>query len=163
MISFIIIGRNEGWKLSNCLESVYNTVSQNSIIEYEVIYVDSKSSDDSIKRAEKLKGVKIINLDGDINAAIARNVGAKEAKGDVLFFLDGDMVIEPSIFPLFYSNEYGLEYPFMSGNFDNYFYDQSWNFLYKDSGMKLLEDKNMYTVGGLFFIERKLWNKVSGM
>ena len=50
MISFIVIGRNEGWKLTKCFESIYDTINYNKLINYEIIYVDSASTDDSIDR-----------------------------------------------------------------------------------------------------------------
>ena len=86
MISFIIIGRNEGWKLTKCLQSVFDTISFNNIDKYEVIYGDSKSEDDSIDRVKRFSNVSIISLTGEINAAIARNVGVNHSKGSVLFY-----------------------------------------------------------------------------
>ena len=85
-ISFIIIGRNEGWKLTNCLKSVFNTITYNKLDNYEIIYVDSKSTDNSIESVKQFKNVKIFQLTIDYNAAIARNVGANKSKGQVLFF-----------------------------------------------------------------------------
>ena len=83
MISFIIIGRNEGWKLPKCLDSVIQTVNQNKIIEHEIVYVDSNSTDDSIEKAKKYKNVLVLKLTKDFNAAIARNIGVKVSKGEV--------------------------------------------------------------------------------
>ena len=51
--------------------------------------------------------VKIYIITGKFNAAIARNIGAKEAKGDV-FFIDGDMEILPDFLPLVYNEKWGL-------------------------------------------------------
>ncbi len=162
-ISIIIIGRNEGWKLTKCLQSVYDTIGANKLIDYEVIYVDSRSTDDSIDRARSFNKVRIIQLTGDINAAIARNVGAKEAKGDNLFFLDGDMELISDHFSFFYKKECGLVYPFLSGDWDNYYYTQDWMFINKDNGSCLITDVKRSTVGGLFLIEKQLWNDVGGM
>jgi glycosyltransferase involved in cell wall biosynthesis len=79
MISFIIIGRNEGWKLTKCLQSVFETIAYNKLKNAEVIYVDSKSTDDSIERAKAFDKVKVLLITGECNAAIASNIGAKEA------------------------------------------------------------------------------------
>lgn len=164
MISFIIIGLNEGWKLSNCFESVINTIEYNGLKNYEIIYVDSKSTDKSVPTAKKYKISKILVLTDDRNAAIARNVGVKESKGDVLFFIDGDMELLPDKLPLVYSESGGIYFPFISANYENYFYDKDWNFLNKDNGM-YSKDRDFYTftTGGLFLIERHLWNEVCGM
>ena len=86
MISFVIFGHNEGWKLTNCLKSVFLTIKYNGLTMYEVIYIDSKSTDDSIERAKKFKEVKIYKLTADYNSAIARNIGSQKSIGEVLFF-----------------------------------------------------------------------------
>jgi len=51
-LSFIIIGKNEGWKLSLCFDSVNRCIENNSILNYEIIYVDSQSADNSIEIAK---------------------------------------------------------------------------------------------------------------
>lgn len=163
MLSFIVIGRNEGRKLTCCLESIYKTIVENNLVSYEVIYVDSKSTDDSIERAKQFKNLKIIHLIGDFNAAIARNIGAKESLGEELCFLDGDMELIPEMFATFYTEEKKLFYPFLSGDWINYFYSQDWVLLDKDSGLRLKKDVTRSTVGGLFFIKRSLWENVGGM
>jgi len=165
MISFIIIGRNEGWKLTKCLESVFKTIRQNILSKYEVIYVDSKSTDDSIERAKCFKNIKIIQLTGEINAAIGRNVGAQFAKGDVLFFIDGDMEIMPDFLPKVYSETYGLKYDFVSGQMNYIYYDRNNKYIGEELYYKrcLKKDAVYYTVGGLFLIRRKCWDLVGGM
>ena len=93
MISFIIIGYNEEKFLDKCFQSIYNAILCAQINKYEIIYVDSNSSDKSIAIAEVYKEVKIFKIIGKHNAAIGRNIGAKEARGDILFFIDGDLEI----------------------------------------------------------------------
>lgn len=163
MISFIIIGRNEGWKLTKCFESVFATIKHNHIKEYEIIYVDSKSTDDSIETAKKFKEIKIFQIIGTFNAAIARNIGAKESNGDVLFFIDGDMEIIPEFLPLIYDHKNGLKYDFVSGQIENNYYDNNWDFLYKESYHSFENDKYQTTTGGLFIIRHNLWKSVEGM
>ena len=164
MISFIIIGRNEGWKLTKCLQSVFDTIEHNALKEYEVIYVDSKSTDDSIKRATSFDKIKIIQLTGDFNAAIARNIGAKESKGNVLFFIDGDMEIQSEFLQLVYSEEAGLFHDFVSGQFMDYNYDINKNLINKKLYHKISEGGNKeFVVGGLFIIKKYFWKLVGGM
>jgi glycosyltransferase involved in cell wall biosynthesis len=163
MLSFIIIGRNEGWKLSKCFDSVIKAISENLLKKYEIIYIDSKSSDASVKRAKQYSNIKIIQLTGDINAAIARNIGAKESVGEVMVFLDGDMEIISENLSFFYTEEFGLVYPFLSGDWYNSYYSHDWKYLRKDNGLGLKNDVKRSTVGGLFFIERYLWDSVGGM
>lgn len=162
-ISFIIIGKNEGWKLTKCLYSVFNTIEKNKLQEFEIIYVDSNSSDDSIYRAKEFGGILIYKLIGDSNPAIARNLGAAKSKSDVLFFIDGDMEIIPEFLPKVYSEPCGLLYKYVSGNFINYYYNQNWEFVRKDYYKKNKKDIFEFEVGGLFLIEKELWLKVGGM
>ena len=163
MISFIVIGRNESWKLSKCLESVAATIKQNQLKNYEIIYVDSNSTDDSIDRANKFEEIKIFKITGKYNAAIARNIGAKESSGDILFFIDGDMEIQGDFLPLVYNEGKGLLYDFVSGQFINYNYDYEHRLLSKSENLKMETDTIEFTTGGLFLIKKDLWQRVSGM
>jgi glycosyltransferase involved in cell wall biosynthesis len=163
MISFIIIGRNEDWKLTKCLQSVYKTIKENSLSAYEVIYVDSKSSDDSIERVKRFEETKVFQLTEDFNAAIARNIGAGESVGEVLFFIDGDMELIPEFLPLVYSDENGLIQDFVSGNWVNYFYNQKGDFISKENHQNTKQDSIESVTGGLFLIKKKVWEKAGGM
>lgn len=89
MVSFIVIGKNEGWRLDKCLSAIHYFARQEELANYEIIYVDSKSTDDSLSIAKKNAANRILLITGECNAAIGRNVGAKEAKGDILFFWMG--------------------------------------------------------------------------
>jgi len=164
MISFIIIGKNEGWKLTKCFKSIFKTIEFNELTEYEVIYVDSRSTDDSIERARKFEKIKIFKLTRDMNAAIARNVGADNSSGDTLFFIDGDMEIIPEFLQLVYSGKAGLSHDFISGQFLDYNYDINKNFINKKLYHKISEGGNKeFVVGGLFIIKKYFWKLVGGM
>ncbi len=160
MISFIIIGRNEGWKLTQCLQSVYQAIGFNNLIECEVIYVDSKSSDDSIERAKKFETIKIFQLTGEYNAAIARNIGVKESKGGLLCFLDGDLELHKE----FLTNIKNFDFSkfVLSGTSINYYYNYNWEFLYKENRNKKKSILAPLTCG-YFFISKSLWGKADGM
>ncbi len=164
MISFIIIGRNEGWRLKMCLESVCAAIQQYKL-DAEIIYVDSQSSDDSLKMTASYPQVKTYLITGVCNAAIARNIGAKEASGENFVFLDGDMEICADFIPLIFDEKQALKFEFVSGNFMNYYYDHSWKFISKDYYRKVYcsEDSYQYTTGGLFAIKRIHWESVGGM
>jgi glycosyltransferase involved in cell wall biosynthesis len=163
MISFIIIGRNEGWKLPLCLKSVFLTIKENNLKNYEVIYIDSNSTDNSIENAKILSEIKIIQLTGEVNAAIARNVGAKESKGDVLFFIDGDMELFPEFLSFVYSEQDGLKCDFVSGNWVNINYDTNDKLLSEEIQFKIDRDIIEQTTGGLFLIKGNIWNSIGGM
>jgi len=165
LISFIIIGRNENWKITKCIQSVLKTIQYNSLNNSEVIYIDSKSSDDSLERVKQFESLKIFQLTGAYNAAIARNLGVEKSRGDILFFIDGDMEILPEFLSLVYHERDGLTYPFVSGQLKNFNYDENAFFINNtwQYSSVLNGDKYFATTGGIFLIERKIWESVGGM
>ena len=93
-MAVVIIGRNEGARLKCCLLSVLKSGAK------KYVYVDSHSSDDSVKLATKL-GFKVIELDNKkpLNAARARNEGFKWLDNHVqgmeyIHFIDGDCELD---------------------------------------------------------------------
>lgn len=89
MLSVIIPVFNDEENIKRCLDAVFGS----NYRDFEVIVVDDHSSDDSLKMAKQYR-CKLINLKKNIGAAGARNVGVQSARGDHLFFLDSDIVIE---------------------------------------------------------------------
>ena len=93
-ISVVAIGRNEGERLVRCLRSVLDADYPKD--KLELIYVDTNSTDDSCANAEKL-GAKVIKVNPlRPTAATARNPGWHAAKHDLIQFLDGDTILNPS-------------------------------------------------------------------
>ncbi|MCK5876317.1 MAG: glycosyltransferase [Candidatus Marithrix sp.] len=88
MISVVIIGRNEGQRLVDCIKSVQSTKDFN-----EIIYVDSNSVDDSPKQATEL-GTKVIVINPERpTAAIGRNTGWRATTNPLILFMDGDTIL----------------------------------------------------------------------
>lgn len=95
-LSVVVIGRNEGQRLSRCLSSVDG---MRGYQDTEVIYVDSASSDGSPQVASDF-GAQVIALNrGSHTAAAGRNAGWQRALAPYILFLDGDTVLRPN-FPL---------------------------------------------------------------
>lgn len=166
MLSVIIIGKNEGWRLKKCFDSVFSVLKEDAIDEFEVIYVDSRSTDDSVALATTYQQIHIIVITGECNAAIARNIGAKEANGDTLLFVDGDMELQSGFLPAVLDDKKELTYQFVSGIFDDVIYDLQWNYLRTSRRHNLNEgDKDVFqtTTGGLFIITKSLWDGIGGM
>lgn len=93
-IGVVAIGRNEGPRLRECLDSVVGQVRA-------VLYVDSGSTDNSIAVAQAL-GVEVVHLDTSIrfSAARARNAGFERLcqiapQVELVQFVDGDCAIVP--------------------------------------------------------------------
>ena len=90
MLSIIIPTFNEEKLLPGLLKSISKQVG----VKFEVIVADNNSQDNTRKIAD-LYGARII--DGGLPAA-ARNYGAAVAKGDILLFLDADVVMPATTF-----------------------------------------------------------------
>ena len=91
MISAIVIGKNEGERLTCCIDSIHVALG---VLAHEIIYVDSRSTDDSLQCA-KACGARCFVLAAEkTTAGLGRHVGAKEARGEYLLFLDGDMQLQ---------------------------------------------------------------------
>ena len=87
-VSVIIPLYNEEKYITTCVESVINQTYKN----IEIIVVDDKSTDNSLKVLEKIKDkrLKIIKLPENKGVANARNKGVEAATGSYLCFLDSD-------------------------------------------------------------------------
>jgi glycosyltransferase involved in cell wall biosynthesis len=153
MISFIVIGRNEEKNLFTCIESIFNAIKHNNILHYEVIYVDSNSKDDSINIAQRFNEVKIFRIIGECNAAIGRNIGAKESTGDILYFIDGDMEISKEFLALVLNNKQHLKFDFVTGETVDVI----------DGTIHQARTSNKTLPGGIFLINRKIWIMAEGM
>ena len=91
MISVVVIGRNEAARIGACLESIRTSLG---VLSHEILYVDSRSTDDSVAIAKTHGARCFILKDQNTTAGLGRLVGAKEAKGEYILFLDGDMQLE---------------------------------------------------------------------
>ena len=88
-ISIIIPVYNSSLTLKECLDAVFDSSFKN----FEVIVVSDNSSDNSVEIAKQFQ-CKIIELPQNRGPGFARNEGAKTAEGDVLLFLDSDVIID---------------------------------------------------------------------
>lgn len=88
-ISVIVPVYNGSQHLGQCLDALI-TANHPS---YEIILVDDASTDQSLKIGQK-KGVNVIQLTRQSGPAIARNRGVQNAKGDIILFVDSDVVIQ---------------------------------------------------------------------
>lgn len=89
MISIIIPAYNAENFMSDLLDSIFKS----SVEDFEVIVVDDCSTDNTVEIAKKYP-VKLARLEENSGPAKARNIGVKKAKGDILFFLDSDVILQ---------------------------------------------------------------------
>ncbi len=94
-VSIVIPTYNEEEFIKNCLQSL----KQQTYKPLEVILVDDGSKDNTQKIVNDFKAknknlnLKILRQDHN-GPGIARNLGAKQSKGEILVFVDADMTFE---------------------------------------------------------------------
>jgi len=95
-VSIIVTSYNNSRNLEDCIKSLISQDYDQGLINLEIIIVDSGSTDSSIEILNKYKDkIKIIlRPEGfpRLSPAMARNIGAKNAKGNVLIFTDSDCI-----------------------------------------------------------------------
>ena len=98
---------------------------------YEIIFIDDGSTDNTIIEIKKLvdKNTKLIEFRRNFGKAYALDLGFKEAKGKIIFTMDGDLQDDPREIPRFL--EAIKHYDLVSG----------WKFRRKDPITKKLPSK----------------------
>jgi len=92
LVSVIIVNYNGQKLLENCFESLSKVTYSN----FETILVDNNSKDNSIQYVkENFPETIIIKLEKNYGFAYPNNVGAKNAKGEMLLFLNNDTTVDP--------------------------------------------------------------------
>lgn len=90
-VSVIIPVYNGGDAFRRCLDALAST----DHASFEVVVVDDGSLDGSASLAQQ-QGCRVVCTDSPRSGpAVARNLGAQHASGDVLFFVDADVVVRP--------------------------------------------------------------------
>jgi len=85
--------------LYNCQDSIGRVISciKNQDFpknQFEVICVDDKSTDHTVKIIKKFKDIKLVQLPENHGNGNAKNVGIKTAKGKILFFIDDHIYLQ---------------------------------------------------------------------
>jgi len=89
-ISVIIPVFNGAKFLPYCLSAL----ASQSHSSYEVLVVDDCSTDNSAAICREF-GARVLKMQRQSGPAGARNLGAQAARGDILFFVDADVVVKP--------------------------------------------------------------------
>ncbi len=89
-VSVIVPVYNDAAGLFECL----NSLKAQAHTETEIVVVNDASTDESAAVADSA-GVKLFSLLKNSGPAAARNYGAARACGDILFFVDADVVLAP--------------------------------------------------------------------
>lgn len=91
-LSVIIVTYNSALHIGKCLKSIKEKIQSG----FEVIIVDNNSSDATLKEIKSIRdiNIKILPQNQNFGFSRANNIGVKEAKGNMLLFLNPDTQIE---------------------------------------------------------------------
>lgn len=139
LVSIIIPIYNVEKYVKNCLESVFNQSYRN----IEIIIVDDKGTDNSMKIVRKVMvdcpfTYLIITQERNCGVSEARNIGIKNSSGDYIFFLDSDDLITSNCIELLYNNIKQYEADMLISNYD-FLYEKDFDEVLK----KAINNKNI--------------------
>ena len=91
-LSVVLVSRNERSHIDDCLDSVFDACR--GVGTFEVVLVDSNSSDGTVERASDYP-ISILQIPRDdlCTPGAGRYVGTRVARGEYLLFVDGDMTV----------------------------------------------------------------------
>lgn len=135
---------------------------------YEIIVVNDGSTDRTRRIVERLgredRGVKLLNFDNGHSAAFARNRGAEAAKGDIVYFLDADIIVEDRDFiskleKTFQNEKVGAMLSGYGGDYKT--------FLQKCQGVRTMMSNLFFRASGMRInyvsgVRRKLFEEMGG-
>jgi len=106
---------NEGLNISKTYEEILYYLSNKEIYEYEIIFVNDASNDNSNLYFNQLKGIENLTiLKNEINSGQSLSIlkAVKISKYDIIVTLDGDCQNNPKDIPklieIYYNNDYSL-------------------------------------------------------
>ncbi len=88
MISIVIPTYNSSGFMPNLLDSIF----KQAVEDMEVVIVDDCSTDNTVEIVKQYP-VRVIQMEKNGGPARARNRGVREAEGDIIFFLDSDVIV----------------------------------------------------------------------
>lgn len=117
MISIIIPTLNEEKTIANTIENLKNLIG-----DKELIVVDGGSNDNTVIEASKYAKV----VKSQQGRSFQMNAGAKIAKGNILWFVHSDSIIQKNSLMHI---ENAIDKGYVGGGFHLYFYDLNTNFM----------------------------------
>ncbi len=113
-VSVVIVNYKVKENLLKCLSSIKKKFSD---VAYEIIIVENDTNEDLSSLFKKDKHIKYIRSEKNLGYGAGNNFGTKSAKGDFIFFLNPDTVIQnngiKSIFNLFKDDSVGAVAPIL--------------------------------------------------
>lgn len=111
-VSVIILNFNTKQLTVDCIQSILASDTDNRC-HYEIIVVDNGSTDGSAAHIKKIfaNKVRVITAERNLGFGPGNNLGASEARGDYVFFINSDTLLQPAtLLALFDAAERETEY-----------------------------------------------------
>jgi glycosyltransferase involved in cell wall biosynthesis len=112
LISVVIPVYNEEARIERCLHETYRTMTGLGA-DFEIVVVDDGSYDGTLSlarlAAEDWDNVRVVGYPENLGKGYALVEGAKEARGDLILFVDADLEIHPRQLALLYGALIGLD------------------------------------------------------
>lgn len=161
-VSVIVPVYNGGKGFERCLAGIHSS----TYASYELIVVDNGSTDGSASIA-KNHGAEVLHCPGPSGPGAARNMGAQNARGAILFFVDADVVVYPETLMQIVRNfEQDSELAAVFGSYDDSpaaqnFLSQYKNLLHHFVHQNASSQASTFW-GGCGAIRKKVFHKVGG-
>ncbi len=98
-LSVVVPLYNEEGNVAELYRKIYEAV-QKIGRPFEIIFIDDGSKDRTLEVAKKLSPLKLIAFRKNFGQTAAFDAGFKEAKGEIIITLDGDLQNDPADIPL---------------------------------------------------------------
>lgn len=112
LISVVIPMYNEEERIEGCLRETHRTMTDLGA-DFEMVVVDDGSYDETLSlarlAAEDLGNVRIVAYHENLGKGYALVEGAREARGDLVLFLDADLEVHPRQLALLYGVLIGFD------------------------------------------------------
>ena len=161
-ISIVIPNYNSAETIGKCLEAAFASRYGN----FEVIVVDDHSEDNSIEIIKSFP-CRLISLDKHSGASKARNTGALQSSGDIIFFTDSDCLLNEDTLSIINSAFSKVEpHTILGGTYAKKPYDKGFFNLFQSLFVYYSETKNAkapdYIAAHAMAIESEMFRKSKG-
>ena len=156
----IIPNYNGAATVGKCLEAVLSSNHES----FEVIVVDDCSNDDSVSIISRYP-CRLIRLEEHSGAATARNIGARESKGEMLFFTDSDCLLKPETLSMADAAVTGREDTVFGGTYTEVPHDKDFFSAFQSAFINYSETKKKepdYIASHAMVISRELFINSGG-
>lgn len=159
-ISVVIPNYNGSKTIGQCLEAVMASEYD----RYEVIVADDGSSDNSVEIISRFP-CRLIKFDKQAGAAKARNAGARESAGEIIFFIDADCIVSENTLSLVHKAVKDRKNTVIGGSYTPLPYDSNFFSIFQSIYINYSELKRKepdYIATHAMAIEKRIFEESSG-